>query len=65
MRIGRDPRDVGRGKGIPLMNGLVDTVTVDGAGGGTKVELRRRLGQDGAHADEPAPATGGTADLGP
>jgi PAS domain S-box-containing protein len=61
----REPRDVGRGKGIPLMNGLVDTVTVDGAGGGTKVELRRRLGQDGARADEPAPATGGTADLGP
>jgi PAS domain S-box-containing protein len=41
----REPRDIGRGKGIPLMNGLMDQVVVDGADGGTRVELRRRLGQ--------------------
>jgi PAS domain S-box-containing protein len=55
----REPRDVGRGKGIPLMNGLVDTVTVAGTGSGTRVELRRRLGGTTAPADEPAATTGG------
>jgi len=47
----REPTDVGRGKGILLMNGLMDQVSVDGASGGTTVELRRRLA--GSNGGEP------------
>ncbi len=39
----REPVDVGRGRGISLMQGLMDTVSVDGAHRGTTVELTRRL----------------------
>ena len=45
----REPNEAGRGRGFPLMKGLMDEVTVEGDGGGTKVELRRRLAAgDGA-----------------
>jgi PAS domain S-box-containing protein len=40
----REPNNAGRGRGFPLMKGLMDDVTVAGDGEGTKVELRRRLG---------------------
>ena len=40
----REPVEGGRGQGIELMNQLMDRVSVDGGPGGTKVELRRKLG---------------------
>ena len=46
----REPVEGERGKGMGLMRGLMDTVTVTGAEGGTTVELRRRLGRDGSGA---------------
>jgi anti-sigma regulatory factor (Ser/Thr protein kinase) len=45
-----EPVDDERGKGMGLMRGLMDTVTVNGGQGGTRVELRRRLSRDGAPA---------------
>ncbi|MDQ3644103.1 MAG: SpoIIE family protein phosphatase [Actinomycetota bacterium] len=57
----REPVEGERGKGIGLMSGLMDTVSVEGAKGGTRVELRRRLTRDatapvraGGHAGTPA-----------
>ena len=43
----RESVDVGRGRGISLMRGLMDKVSVDGGHPGTTVELRRRLNRDG------------------
>jgi len=39
----RNPVEGDRGKGITLMRGLMDRVSVEGGDGGTRVELRRRL----------------------
>ena len=44
----REPVEGERGKGMGLMQGLMDAVSVDGGKAGTRVELRRRLSPDGA-----------------
>ena len=56
----REPSDGARGRGFPLMKGLMDDVTIEGEDGrGTRVELRRRLGasESTAGPQAPAPAT--------
>jgi len=40
----REPGETDRGRGIDLMRGMMDEVTVDGGSRGTEVELRRKLG---------------------
>jgi PAS domain S-box-containing protein len=54
----REPVEGERGKGIGLMTGLMDSVSVDGTDGGTRVQLRRRLSHDGG-----APAGEGAIDV--
>ena len=42
----REPRGTDRGRGLPLMEALMDSVQVDPSSQGTTVQLRRRLGGD-------------------
>jgi serine phosphatase RsbU (regulator of sigma subunit)/anti-sigma regulatory factor (Ser/Thr protein kinase) len=44
----RDPRGANRGRGMLLMEGLMDEVEVDSGEAGTAVTLRRRLGREQA-----------------
>ncbi len=42
----REPRGTDRGRGLPLMEALMDSVQVDPSSEGTTVQLRRRLAED-------------------
>ena len=42
----RDPRGVNRGRGLALMEGLMDRVEIDARSEGTTVRLARRLHGD-------------------
>jgi len=42
----REPRGTDRGRGLPMMEALMDSVRVDPSSDGTTVQLRRRLGVD-------------------
>ena len=42
----REPRGTDRGRGLPLMEALMDSVQVDPSSEGTTVQLRRRLAAD-------------------
>ena len=42
----RDPRGVNRGRGLELMEGLMDRVEIDAGSQGTTVRLARRLQGD-------------------
>ena len=42
----REPRGTDRGRGLPLMEALMDSVQVDPSSDGTIVQLRRRLAED-------------------
>lgn len=55
----RKPIEGDRGKGIALMRGLMDHVSVDSGDAGTSVELRRRLSGEGDPA-KPAARVGGS-----
>jgi anti-sigma regulatory factor (Ser/Thr protein kinase) len=44
----RDARGANRGRGLPLMQGLMESVEVRRADGGTSVEMRRTLQGDRA-----------------
>ncbi|MGI9081042.1 MAG: SpoIIE family protein phosphatase, partial [Thermoleophilaceae bacterium] len=54
----RNPVEGDRGKGIALMRGLMDRVSVEGGDGGTRVELRRRLSGAGGLAKPTVPLRG-------
>ena len=56
----REPVEDERGKGMGLMRGLMDGVSVNGGDGGTQVELRRRLSGDG-NAAAPEVGQAGTS----
>ena len=43
----RDPRGVNRGRGLPLMEALMDTVDVNRGDQGSTIVLRRALGVAG------------------
>jgi anti-sigma regulatory factor (Ser/Thr protein kinase) len=49
----RAPRETNRGRGLGLMEALMDSVQVMPGDGGTTVEMRRRLGRPGREADDP------------
>jgi len=42
----REPRGTDRGRGLPLMEALMDSIQIDPSSKGTTVQLRRRLGAD-------------------
>ena len=59
----REPRGTDRGRGLPLMEALMDSVQVDPSSEGTTVQLRRRLagtehGDDAARTAAPRRAGG-------
>jgi GAF domain-containing protein/anti-sigma regulatory factor (Ser/Thr protein kinase) len=57
----RERRDDGGGRGLPVMEGLMDSVTVEEKEGGIEVRMRHRLTVDSAGAGAGAQQTGATS----